>query len=101
MTAASKDRLLMDCGTPEKGTPPGIPGGHCYAVLGFDAATDTVHLWNPWGNTFQPKKEPHGLLNGYPVKGGRFDVPLGDFVKIFGYFDWETHEPLNSASKKR
>ena len=100
MIASSKARLLMDCGTPEKGTPPGIPGGHCYAVLGFDAATDTVHLWNPWGNTFQPKHEPHGLQNGYPVKDGRFDVPLGDFVKIFGYFDWETHEPLNPAPKK-
>ncbi|QJW95799.1 hypothetical protein [Frigoriglobus tundricola] len=101
MIASSKGRLLMDCGTPETGTPPGVPGGHCYAVLGFDAATDTVHLWNPWGNTFHPKKEPYGLMNGYPVKDGRFDVPLGDFVKIFGYFDWETHEPLNPAPKKR
>lgn len=102
LIAGTKARHLMCCGTPGKGkTPPGIPDGHCYAVLGFDATTNTVHLWNPWGNEFQPKKEPPGLEDGYPVKDGRFDVPLADFVKIFGYFECETHQPVKSTPKKR
>jgi hypothetical protein len=103
MIAGTKGRLLMSCGTPgDKATlPPGVAGGHCYAVLSFDGATETVHLWNPWGNKYQPKKEPDGLENGYSTKDGHFDVPLADFVRIFGYFECETHEPVNSGPKKR
>ncbi|HEV3438408.1 MAG TPA: hypothetical protein VG122_13680 [Gemmata sp.] len=103
MIVGAKGRRLMSAGTPnEKVTlPPGVAGGHCYAVLGFDTSTDTVHLWNPWGNNFQPKKEQAGLENGYPVKDGHFDVSLADFVRIFGYFEVETHEPVNPVPKKR
>jgi hypothetical protein len=103
MIAGTKGRLLMSAGTPgsEHKLPPGVIGGHCYAVLGFDASKDIVHLWNPWGNNFQPQKMPVGMENGYPVKDGLFDVPLGDFVKIFGYFDYETHELVKPVPKKK
>ncbi|HEV3384713.1 MAG TPA: C2 family cysteine protease [Gemmata sp.] len=104
MISGTKSRLLMGAGTPdekEQKLPPGVAGGHCYAVLGFDQAKDIVHLWNPWGNNFQPKKEPAGLENGYPVKDGLFDVPLGDFLKFFGYFNYETHEPIKPIPKKK
>ncbi len=101
--AGTKNRHLMCAGTPgeDHKQPPGVVSGHCYAVLGFDQSKDIVHLWNPWGNNFQPKKGPANLENGYPVKDGLFDVPLGDFVKIFGYFDFETNEPVKPIPKKK
>ncbi len=103
MVVGTKGRRLMSCCTPSEKVelPPGVANGHCYAVLRFDSAKDTVHIWNPWGNNFQPKKEPAGLKNGYPTKDGHFDVALADFVRIFGFFECETHEPVNSAPKKR
>jgi hypothetical protein len=103
MIAGSKGQLLMGAGTPgsDHKLPPGVASGHCYAVMGFDASKDIVHLWNPWGNNFQPKQTPVGLENGYPIKDGLFDVPLGDFMKIFGYFDYETHEALKPVPKKK
>lgn len=103
LITGAKNRLLMSAGTPNEKVklPPGVVGGHCYAVMGFTPETDMVHLWNPWGNNFQPKKEPTGLENGYPVKDGHFDVPLNDFVKFYGYFEVETHEPVNPPPKKR
>jgi hypothetical protein len=103
MIAGTKGRRLMSCGTPNEKVqlPPGVIGGHCHAVLGFDPAKDTVHVWNPWGNNFQPKKEPAGLVNGYPTKDGHFDVTLADFVRIFGYFECETLELVNPVPKKR
>ncbi len=102
MIAGYKSRLLMGAGTPgnDHKLPPGVVSGHCYAVLGFDTSKDMVHIWNPWGNTFKPKKEPAGLENGYPVKDGLFDVPLHEFMQIFAYFDYETHEPVKPVPKK-
>jgi hypothetical protein len=102
MIDGTKHRRLMSAGTPgsDHKLPPGVVSDHCYAVMSFDAARDIVHLWNPWGNNFQPKKDTPGLENGYPVKDGYFDVPLGEFVKIFGYFDYETHELLKPIPKK-
>jgi hypothetical protein len=103
MIAGTKGRMLMSAGTPgsDQKLPPGVASGHCYAVMSFDAAKDIVHLWNPWGNNFQPKKEPVGFDNGYPVKDGLFDMPLGDFVRTFGYFDYETHESVKPIPKKK
>ena len=103
LIAGTKNRRLMSCGTPNEKVelPPGVAGGHDYAVLGFDTTKEMVHIWNPWGNNFQPKAEPAGLKNGYLTKDGKFDVPLADFVRIFGYFECETHEPANPAPKKR
>lgn len=100
IVAGMRSRYLMSAGTPGPNCklPPGMAHSHCYAVLGFDNAKDVVHLWNPWGNHFQPKKEPAGLENGYPVKDGLFDVPFAEFVRIFAYLDHELAEP---ASKKK
>jgi hypothetical protein len=103
MIAGTKGRRLMSCGTPNEKVelPPGVPGGHDYAVLEFDAAKDMVRIWNPWGNNFQPEKEPAGLKHGYPTKDGHFDVSLADFVRIFGYYECETHEKAIPSPKKR
>ena len=103
LIAGTKNRYLMSAGTPghDHKLPPGIVSGHAYGVLGFDDAKDLVHLWNPWGNHFQPKKEPASLENGYPVKDGYFDVPFADFVKIYAYLDHETPELLKPVPKKK
>jgi hypothetical protein len=80
---AAAQHLLVCCGTSRGPRPPGIASEHDYAVLAYDAGTDTVQLWNPWGNHFEPRGRP-GLENGYPTVGGRFQLPLWDFVHIFG-----------------
>jgi len=69
-----------------------VSPGHAYAVLGFDASTGLVHLWNPWGNDFQPQGEP-GLESGYAVRGGHFFLPLTDFIRIFAAMHYETTIP--------
>ena len=28
---------------------PNVVSNHCYAVVGYDATTETVTLFNPWG----------------------------------------------------
>ncbi len=61
---------------------PGLVPHHCYAVLGYDAATDKVNLWNPHGNSFKPFGTP-GPNNGYATKHGQFSVPLTEFVEEF------------------
>jgi hypothetical protein len=100
LAAGAKRHMLMTCLTPAKGQlPPGLATWHCYAVLGFDESTDKVLIWNPWGNTFKPKSLPAGLKNGYPTQGGRFEVPLGEFVRIFDAFICETHEPVKKDAK--
>lgn len=43
--------------------------GHCYTVLGFDAAAGSVRLRNPWGQG--------------PTPDGIFNLPLDDFVPAF------------------
>ena len=84
----------MTAGTPRSKTlPPEIGDEHEYAVLGFDAKNDMVVLWNPLGNDFKPKQSPPGLKNGYETRGGRFEVPVADFLKIFDGVTWETGEP--------
>jgi hypothetical protein len=78
------DGLLMSAVTPPSGKlPPGIATHHVFAIMGFDETTETVYLWNPWGNRFQPKKRPAGLENGYPVQDGKFAMPLDDFLMVF------------------
>jgi hypothetical protein len=55
-------------------------------VLAYDEQKDTLTLWNPHGNTFPGRgkeiKEP-GIANGYPTRAGVFEVPVGEFVRIF------------------
>lgn len=93
LARAMRDRRLAGCGTAstESGStlPPGIAGKHAYAVVAFDAARDVVSIWNPHGNTFKPKGEP-GLSNGYPTAGGRFELPVTEFARIFRGLTVET-----------
>lgn len=94
--AAATQHALVCAGTSHTGkSPPGVVSGHDYAVLGYDAGTKTVHVWNPWGQgyNFEPKGGPPGLDHGYEVKAGRFDVPLHDFVRIYEGVYYETRLP--------
>jgi hypothetical protein len=52
----------------------GLPLGHAYTVLGYDAAKDTIKVRNPWGHT-----GPTGL----PITKGAFEMPLKDFMDTF------------------
>lgn len=87
LQAAVREKRLMTCGT-LKTTLPGITGNHAYAVLGYDAAADTVKVWNPFGNDFTPKGEA-GAENGYPRKEGISDIPVPVFVAQFSGMAFE------------
>ena len=85
-------RRLTCCGTTNAETPPGMAKSHLYAVLDFDSKNDLVHVWNPWGNHFDPQGPP-GIANGYRVRDGHFFVPLSDFIRIFGSVVYESDRP--------
>lgn len=88
LTDAFASGRLVAGGVPSTGDNKKVPGintKHAYAVLGYDAATDTVKFWNPHGNTFKPKGDP-GIENGYPTSHGRFSAPLKEVVLWFGAF---------------
>jgi hypothetical protein len=53
-----------------------------------------VTVRNPYGQYFRPRREPHGLRNGFLTHGGIFHVPLRDFVRIFNSVTYETGQPL-------
>ena len=93
LTAAVTDKRLITCGT-GKTTTPGITPNHAYAVLGYDAKTDAIRLWNPHGDSFTPKGTP-SLLSGYARVEGRFSVPLSDFVQQFSGLAFETTEVVD------
>jgi hypothetical protein len=85
-------KAAMGAGTPRE--PKGrIPPNHAFAIFGFDAARDTVLLWNPWGNNFTPKG-PDGREHGYTHKAGISEMPLADFTELFRGLWIETDEPL-------
>jgi hypothetical protein len=84
-------------GVTGKDVPPGLVGRHAYGVLGYDQPSQMVTVWNPHGKDYTPKATPAGLRNGYPVKGGVFQVPLADFVRIFKAVTYETSAPLPLA----
>lgn len=92
MTRAFAENRLVTGGTAAlakgKKGPPGILFNHGYAVLGYDAAKDEVHLWNPHGAAFKPKGEP-SLTHGWPMEKGEFRVPLKELVTFFGGFAFE------------
>lgn len=83
---------LLCCGTSTAKLPPGVVTDHDYAILGYDASRDAVLVWNPWGNRHKLKGEP-GLQNGYETEGGRFSVPLPEFVRIFEGVYYESASP--------
>ncbi len=71
---------------------PGLGYHHAYAILGFDARTDTVTVWNPWGQHFQPKG-PEGPAHGFVTEHGVFHVPLRTLYEVFSNVHLETLEP--------
>lgn len=97
LAEAAKHERPMTCGT-EKTTTPGLTPNHAYAVLGFDAGTDTIRLWNPHGSTFTPKGAP-GLEHGYPIADGVFNMPLPEFVEQFAGLAVESDVPAGDESE--
>jgi hypothetical protein len=90
----NRDRRLICTGVPRDGKrPPGIAGGHVYAVFGYDSTLRQLTIFNPWGQKFEPKGEP-GPVNGYPTIHGTFNVPLEEFRSIFGGIVYETAKAL-------
>jgi hypothetical protein len=84
---------LVELSTPKTGTlPPQINNKHAWAVIGYDAQTDVLRVWNPHGNNFKPKG-PDGLDNGYRTQAGQFDIPLKDVLKVYGSITFETAKP--------
>jgi Calpain family cysteine protease len=79
-------------GNKSKPLPRGFAHGHVYGLLGYDPVARTVMVFNPWGNGFKPKGPP-GPVNGYPTNHGIFQMPLADFVQVFGGFTYETDRP--------
>ena len=96
LDAAQSEKRLMTIGT-LKTTTPGLTPNHAYAVLKYDAAADSVTLWNPHGGSFKPKGM-EGLANGYGMTNGTFPIPLGDLVEQFSGLAFETKE---AAERKK
>ncbi|MGE3806317.1 MAG: C2 family cysteine protease [Gemmataceae bacterium] len=73
--------------------PPGMIANHCYTILDFDAQADKVKIWNPLGLNFEPKdliglEAAASIEHGYLTKGGVFEVPLTDFVRIYSWITY-------------
>ena len=64
--------------------PAKLPYDHVYAIMGFDAGTDTVTIWNPWGTDFTPNG-PSGPENGYERKKGIFTLSFDEFVTFYSF----------------
>jgi hypothetical protein len=92
-------RLVCTGTTPDEATP-GISPRHAYAVIGFDARSGMVKVWNPHGNTFRPNG-PAGPKNGYSTVDGVFSVPLDEFRGLFIGVIHETAEPVGNRQPVR
>jgi Calpain family cysteine protease len=90
LVKAFDDKKLVTTGTNKNVSPkpPSINGNHAYAILGYDSKTDRIQVWNPHGQTFTPKGPP-SLETGYATSKGKFEMPLGDFVKVFAGLAFE------------
>lgn len=90
----TKEHKLMAVGTGkgDKPLPKHIAHSHAFGIFGYDAATHTVRLFNPWGNDVKPD-DPPGLVNGYATRNGVFEMPLRDFMQVFGGVNYETSKP--------
>lgn len=90
------DRLKPAAAGQPVGTLPVIPAGiqkrHVYAVVDYDEKSDVVELWNPHGQTFQPKGTP-GPVHGYATMHGRFKVPLAEAYGFYTSFTFELDTP--------
>ncbi len=81
--AFANDRIVLAAGG--KDEYPGIQSRHAYTVVGFDPATDTVTLRNPWGSG-----EP--TVNADGRDDGVFKLTMQELTKAFGYATYEDPE---------
>ncbi len=65
--------------------PPGFTTYSYVAIVSIDPKAKTITLWHPNGANFSPDGPP-SLLNGYPTTGGKWTMPLNDFVLAFSGF---------------
>lgn len=97
---APTTRSASDVATTQRSpriVPPGIDTKHAYAVLAYDAETDTVELWNPHGQSFRPKGPP-GLPHGYKTTNGRFRVPMREAYRFLSLITIETDSPATQPT---
>ena len=64
---------MVQAMTPGRGGSPYLPGDHWYAILAYDGSTQTVTVWNPWGDTNQYRTD------------GIFTMALQDFYDRYEY----------------
>ena len=67
---------------------PGLRGNHAYGVIGYDAATDEIRVWDPHGDTFTPQGAA-GAESGFPREDGICALPLPIFVTQFSGLAFE------------
>jgi Calpain family cysteine protease len=79
-----------------KPLPKGIHHGHVFGVLGYNPARRIVVVFNPWGNHLKPAGPP-SLIHGYPTEHGIFEMPLSEFIQVFGGLTYETDKPATVA----
>ena len=94
LTRAFKERRLIIVGTPgDKAIPisEGISHSHCLAVIGWNGNTNHVTIWNPLGNSREPKES--GPNAGYKTVNGVFSMHLHDFTRTFSYMHIENDTP--------
>jgi hypothetical protein len=96
LSAEHKLMAVLAGGAKTTPLPKGIVHGHIFGVLGYDAGRRMVVVFNPWGNHVKPAGPP-GLVNGYPTQHGIFEVPLSEFIQVFGGFTYETDKPAATA----
>jgi hypothetical protein len=92
LSSEHKLMAVLTGGDKTRPLPKGIVHGHIFGVLGYDATRRMVVVFNPWGNHVKPAGPP-GLANGYPTNHGIFEMPLGEFIQVFGGFTYETDKP--------
>jgi hypothetical protein len=91
--SASREKRLMTAGTSTKTVKvPSLSANHAYAILGYDAHTDLVTVRDPHGQNFTPAGAP-GLINGYEVHQGIFQIPVPDIVHLMAGFAFELDTP--------
>jgi hypothetical protein len=96
LTKLAYEHKLISAGTgkdKEKVLPKGIAHSHAFGILGYNPATRMVIVFNPWGNHVKPAGPP-GLVHGYPTEHGVFQVPLAEFVQIYGGITYETDKSV-------
>lgn len=98
LTAAVSEKRLAGMSTPPEVSVPGMTPRHAYAVLGYDAKSDLLTIWNPHGSDFTPKG-PDGPANGYRRKDGVFRAPLAEAVQWASSFHYETDKPAPPPKK--